>query len=197
MGDQARRVLGVVFAVLLGAIANTGFGADPRAIVAAEQLGETITVDATMNVAAPLGTVWEVMTDFDHMTAILGNLTSSEVLSRNGNLWIIRQKGIARYGFLSFPFESDREVRLEPMQRILARNLTGTLKRMDSELDLSVQGQDVQMHYHAVIVPDSLLARFFGASFVRHEVEEQLLRMAVEMKRRAGNASPEGRHAGP
>ncbi len=159
----------------------------PVVIATASQLGETITVDATLTVEVPLDTVWEVLTDFDHMTAILTNLTLSEVLSRNGNLWIIRQKGVAKYGVLSFPFESEREVRLEPMKRILARNLTGTLKRMDSELNIASQEQKVRLRYHAEIVPDSLLGRFFGATFVRHEVEEQLQRMVSEMQRRAGS----------
>ena len=152
--------------------------------VNATQLGETITVDATLIVAVSLETAWEVLTDFDHMTSILGNLTSSEVLSRHGNLWLIRQKGVAKYGFLSFPFESEREVRLEPMKQILARNLSGTLKRMDSEAHLAFNEQAVQLRYHAEIVPDSLLGRFFGASFVHHEVEEQFQKMAAEMMRR-------------
>ncbi len=156
--------------------------------VKATQLGETITVDATLVVGVSLNTAWEVLTDFDHMASILENLASSEVLSRNGNLWIIRQKGVARYGFLSFPFESDREIYLEPMKRILARNLSGTLKRMDSEANLAFQDQAVQLLYHAEIVPDSLLGRFFGATFVRHEVEEQLQKMATEMRRRESQA---------
>ncbi|MHB8354604.1 MAG: SRPBCC family protein [Burkholderiales bacterium] len=178
----------LVLALLVTSYGNAARTAEPEVSATAVQLGETITVDAVLTVAVSLDTAWAVLTDFDHMTEILGNLTSSKVLSRNGNLWIIRQKGVAKYGFISFPFESEREVRLEPMRRIFARNLTGTLKRMDSELNIASLEQRVQLlHYHAEIVPDSLLARFFGATFVRHEVEEQLQRMATEMKRRAGS----------
>jgi uncharacterized membrane protein len=178
------RLVVFVLALLMAFLAHAARAPETALNVNATQLGETITVDATLVVAVSLDTAWEVLTDFDHMTSILGNLTSSEVLSRNGNLWIIRQKGVARYGFLSFPFESDREIHLEPMKRILARNLSGTLKRMDSEANLVFQEQAVQLRYHAEIVPDSLLGRFFGATFVRHEVEEQLQKMAAEMKRR-------------
>lgn len=184
MAGKLPRLVVFVLALLMAFLAHAARAPETALNVNATQLGETITVDATLVVAVSLDTAWEVLTDFDHMTSILGNLTSSEVLSRNGNLWIIRQKGVARYGFLSFPFESDREIHLEPMKRILARNLSGTLKRMDSEANLVFQEQAVQLRYHAEIVPDSLLGRFFGATFVRHEVEEQLQKMAAEMKRR-------------
>jgi hypothetical protein len=70
------------------------------------------------------------------------------------------------------------------MQRILAKSLSGTLKRMESEAKLTAVDKGVQIRYHAESVPDSMLARMFGASFVRHEAEEQFLAMAREMVRR-------------
>ncbi len=178
--------------VVILLVSDVAFGLDQNATIAVSQVGETIIVNAAMNVQVPLSTAWEVMTDFDHMTFILGNLTSSKVISRNGNIIIIRQKGSASYGFLSFPFESEREIRLEPMKRILARNLSGTLKRMDSEVDISSADQTVLINYHAEIVPDSLLARIFGVPFVRHEVAEQLQKMADEMLRRYALGIPIG-----
>jgi hypothetical protein len=42
----------------------------------------------------------------------------------------------------------------------------------------------VQIRYHAEAVPDSALARIFGATIVRHEVEEQFREMTSEMMRR-------------
>ncbi len=182
----------VALSVVIVLLSEVVFGAEQKAIIAVSQVGETITVDATMKVQVPITTAWDVMTDFDHMTSILGNLTSSKVISRNGDIFIIRQKGSARYGFLSFPFESEREIRLEPMKRILARNLSGTLKRMDSDVYISSVDQIALINYHAEIVPDSFLARIFGASFVRHEVEEQLQRMADEMLRRYALNIPSG-----
>ena len=48
----------------------------------------------------------------------------------------------------------------------------------------------MQIKYHAEIVPDSLLAHVFGASFVRHEVDEEFPGMAREMMRRHTSAEP-------
>ena len=48
----------------------------------------------------------------------------------------------------------------------------------------------LQTQYRAESVPDSVLARMFGASFVRHEVEEQFMEMAREMLERHARALP-------
>jgi hypothetical protein len=48
----------------------------------------------------------------------------------------------------------------------------------------------VKIAYHAEIVPDSLLVRIFGASFIRNEVAEQFMQLANEMTRRAARIAP-------
>ncbi|MDD5296134.1 MAG: SRPBCC family protein [Rhodocyclaceae bacterium] len=163
---------------------GAALAAEPRVSVAVGQSGMVFSIDAVVDVQVPLATAWEVMTDYDHMTTLLGNLTASKVSSRNGNTLVVRQEGVARYGLFSFAFESEREIRLEPMKRILSRNLSGSLKRMDSESDFLPLGQGLQIKYHAEFVADSMLVRLFGASFVRHEVEEQFQLLAREMARR-------------
>ena len=133
----------------------------------------------------PVDTAWDVLTDFDHMTSILGNLTASRIIARNGNIWQVKQEGVAKYGPFSYSFESVREIRLEPMKRIVSKNLSGTVARMSSVAELVALSAGVQIRYHVELEPGSMLARMFGRTFVRHEVEEQLQRMMREMIRRA------------
>ncbi len=175
---------------LLALSGGAALGGEPVATVTIAQNGEAFIVDATVDVPVRLTTAWDVLIDFDHMTSILGNLTSSKVVSRDGNTWIVRQEGVARYGLLSFSFVSEREIRLEPTTRILAKSLSGPVKRMESEARIISRDQGVQIRYHAESVPDSVLARMFGAPFVRHEVREQFLAMAREMIRREPGAEP-------
>ena len=127
---------------------------------------------------------WEVLTDFDHMASIVSNLESSRITSRQGDSLRVHQEGTARYGLLSFHFESEREVHLEAMQRIVSRNLSGSAKQIDSEARLRALDGAVEITYHAEVVPDSVLARLFGTAFIRHEVEEQFREMTIEMRRR-------------
>jgi hypothetical protein len=154
--------------------------------VAVSEAGETFVVEAMIRVPVTQRTAWEVLVDFDHMTGILNNLTSSRVARRDGDFLVVRQEGIARFGLFSYPFQVEREVRLEPMKRILTRNLSGSLKRMESEVRLipAGKGQLMQIAYRAEFVFDSVIAGLFGTAFLRHEVEEQFLLMTAEMKRR-------------
>ncbi len=188
-----RRLPVVALFCLLVLFGGAAFGVEPKVAVTVAQKDEAFIVDATIDVAVPLPTAWEVLTDFDHMASILGNLKSSKIVSRDGNTWIVRQNGVARWGLLSFSFESEREIRLEPMKRILAKSLSGTLKRMESEAKIAASDQGVHIRYHAESVPDSVLARMFGASFVRHEVQEQFLEMAREMLERHARTVPVGK----
>ena len=193
LSSPLRRLPVVALFCVLALFGEAAFGVEPKVAVTVGQKDEAFIVDATIDVPVPLPTAWEVLTDFDHMASILSNLKSSKIASREGNTWIVRQNGVARWGPLSFSFESEREIRLEPMQRILAKSLSGTLKRMESEAKIAASDQGVQIRYHAESVPDSVLARMFGASFVRHEVQEQFLEMAKEMLERHARTVPAGK----
>ena len=159
--------------------------ADPEWVIAVEKRGGAFVVDASIDFPAPLPTVWEVLTDFDHMTTIMSNLTSSRIVSRSANTLRVEQEGVARYGFFSYAFASEREIRLEPMKRIVARQISGSAKSFASELQLSPASSGTAARYHAEMVPDSAIARTFGGPFVKHEIEEQFSAMAAEMARRS------------
>jgi uncharacterized membrane protein len=182
-GKRCRQLLAAT-GLALAAWSGDALCGEPKVTVNVSRNGEAFVIDAAIEVDVPLATAWGVLTDFDNMTTILGNLTSSKVTSREGNTWIVKQEGVAKFGLFSFPFWSEREVRLEPMQKIMVKGLAGSVKQMSSETRTDARGPDVQIRYHAEIVPDSFLARVFGGSFVRHEVREQFLAMSREMMRR-------------
>lgn len=167
--------------------------AEPTVVIAVAQADEGFLVDASMEVPVSQTIAWEVMTDFEHMSAIFSNVKASRVIRREGNTLVTRQEGVARFGFLSMPYDSEREIRLEPMRRILARDIGGSLKRMESETLILPHEQGVHIRYHAEIVPDSFLGRLFGPAFASHVIEEQFLAMAGEMLRRKSRADPAGR----
>ncbi len=177
-------LLALLLPLLLG-LASVAKAAEPAIAVTVDSKEDHFQVNATIATSAPLATAWEVMIDFEHMTTILSNLKSSTVLQRNGQTLVIRQEGVARYGLLSFSFESEREVHLDPMKRVYTRQLSGTTKKLEGELRLEPSPNGTLMHYHAEIQDDSLLSRLFGATFLRHEVEEQFRLMVAEMEKRA------------
>ena len=191
---KLRRVPLAALFYLLALVQQAALGAEPKLTVQVEKPGAAFVVDASLDVPVPVETAWDVLTDFDHMTAFLTNLTLSKVASRNGHTLVIRQQGVAKYGLLALSFVSEREIRLEPMKRVVARGLSGTMKRMDSETDIVPLAQGALIKYHAELEPDSLLARVFGKSFVRHEVKEQFTALGNEMLRRYASAANADRH---
>jgi len=162
------------------------FAAEPGVAVAVRELGDGFLVEATITAPVSRQTAWEVLVDYDHMTTILSNLTASRIARRNGNTLIVRQEGTAKFGLFSYTFQVEREIRLEPMQRILTKNLSGSLKRMESEVRLKPPGNGppVVIEYRGEFVFGSVLAGLFAMSFLNHEVDEQFQAMLAEMKRR-------------
>lgn len=154
-------------------------------------------VEAIIDAPVSQRTAWEVLTDFDHMNSIVNNLTSSKVIRREGNGLLVRQEGAVKYGPFTFPFWSEREVRLEPMAWIVVKQLSGSLRSFGSETRLDAakadsvgQNPSVRITYRAEIVPDSFFARLLGGGFAPVGVEEQFRLLVAEMKRRDAKQSP-------
>lgn len=165
-------------------LCTSAFAAEPEIKVAVEKAGSAFVVDADIDLPFPLRTVWDVLTDFDNMAGVVNSLKSSRVSRRKGNTLTVQQEGTAKYGMFSYSFTSERKVRLEPMKRIVARQISGQAKRFESQADLAETSKGTSIHYHAEIEPDSVLARLFGAMVIQHEIEEQFHAMAGEMEKR-------------
>jgi len=178
------RLQALAWLVLCVSCAGSAFAMEPSLAVTVAQIGDAFVVEVVAEVPVPLAGVWEVLTDFENMALFIGNIKSSRVVRREENTLWVRQEGVAEYGPFSLPFKSEREIRLEPKRRIVAKSLSGSMKRMESEARLRQLNDGVQISYHAEAVPDSALARMFGATIVRHEVEEQFREMTSEMMRR-------------
>lgn len=139
-------------------------------------------------VAASPAVVTEVLTDFNHMVGVVPNLLSSQIVSRQDNVFVIKQRGKADFGPFSFPFESLRQVEVLPDGRILGRAMGGSTKHMRSELRVQAQGRGARVDYRVEVVPDRWLPSGLGVPFMRHEMAEQFTALIHEMERRQGIA---------
>ena len=97
---------------------------------------------------------------------------------------------VARFGILSYDFASEREIRLEPKKRILARQTAGNTKHYASIMEIAPLDVGTRLRYRAEMTLDSSLARLFGRPFIEHEISEQFAAIAAEMGKRAQAASP-------
>ncbi|GBG00799.1 hypothetical protein AZSI13_01260 [Azospira sp. I13] len=147
--------------------------------------GEVWIVEARFTAPVAPGLAWAVLTDFDNMARIVSNLNASRVVSRQGNVLQVEQKGRARFGLFSVAFESLREITLTPRRRIQARGLSGSAKQFESDMTLAAEGEGTVFTYRVEMVPDFWLPSLLGPSLLRHEMAEQFSALVAEMQRRS------------
>jgi Polyketide cyclase / dehydrase and lipid transport len=129
--------------------------------------GESVTVDLSLVVQATRQEVWSVLTDFGHMADFVSNLKESRVISTSGNTLKIFQRGVATYGPINFPFESTREIRLTPFDKIKSHMISGNMRRMEGMTRLIDEGGTDSDHLSYRYHPRGLGTPLSRESFYR------------------------------
>ena len=152
--------------------------------------GDTVVIDLAMTMPATQQEVWDVFTDFDHMTQFLHNLETSKVLEKNGEQWKVEQKGQTSHSGFSFSFESTKQITLKPYESVQSHLLSGTLKKHESLTSFSPMGDGTRVTYHAESISGVWVPAFLGTSVVESEVHKQFQDMENEvLKRKAAHTA--------
>ncbi|MFA7269044.1 MAG: SRPBCC family protein [Sterolibacterium sp.] len=177
---------------LLPAGAEAAPGADIEVAVRVD--GETVHVDVNFLVQATPSEAWAVMTDFGHMQDFISNLTSSQELSRDGNLVVVAQKGKASAGPFSYEFDSLREFRLTPFEQIRMRQLGGSMKMFKGTTLLAAENGYTRISHHSDAIPDVWIPPLVGRKFIASETREQFAELRQEILRRKQSAEKSSIH---
>jgi carbon monoxide dehydrogenase subunit G len=190
-------VTGLILFVLALAALDVALAGDKDIDVRVHVEGGAVRVDASFAVSASPQEVWVVMTDFDHMAEFISNLKSSRVLARTGEVVTVVQTGEAAVGPLKFPFESVREIRLTPFEKMQSRMIGGTLKQFAGETRLLAEASGTRVVYHSDAASNSWIPPLVGPHFIEHETREQLAEFRVEiMKRKLGHIRGDSKESG-
>lgn len=186
----ALAMLALLVAHATASIAAGPAGAQPAlppapATIAVTREGGNYYVDASLFTTAPPAVAWEVLTDFDHMAAFVPNLERSRAIVRSPNRVTLQQRGVARFGPLAFPFESEREVEVVPIEIIRSRQTRGSMRHLVSLTTLAADGTGTRIDYHVEVDPGALYPAFLAQTFLRDEIGEQFVAIEREMRRRA------------
>jgi carbon monoxide dehydrogenase subunit G len=146
--------------------------------------GEDVVVDVSFPVPATPQEVWAVMTDFDHMASFVSNVQTSRVIDRTGNILHIAQQGKAQHGPLSFEFDSVREIRLHPFDRIQSHLTSGKMRKLEGDTQLRVEGDATRVAYHGDSIPGVWIPPIIGKMFIENELREQFRDIRNEIGRR-------------
>ena len=193
--DRRRAPAALALLALLGAAAAAAIAPGPArsqpapasspATIAVTREGGNYYVDASLFTTAPPAVVWAVLTDFDHMAAFVPNLERSHAIVHSPNRVTLQQRGVARFGPLAFPFESEREIEVVPIEIIRSRQTRGSMRHLVSLTTLAADGTGTRIDYHVEVDPGALYPAFLTQSFLRAEITEQFVAIEREMRRRA------------
>jgi carbon monoxide dehydrogenase subunit G len=141
--------------------------------------------DIVMFAPVPTGVAWAVLTDFDHMANWVPNVRESKVLATDGNVLTIEQQGVAKFGLAQFPYVSVRQMTLDPQNSVAVKQIKGSMRRLESMMRISPEGDGTQLKYHLEVVPSGLAAAVMSKDFLQHEMTEQFTAIVQEMVRRS------------
>lgn len=155
--------------------------------------GDAVTVYAEVELAVDAKLAWDVLSDYDHLSHFIPDMSVSRVLSRTGDTALVEQKG--EFGFLFFhqPVELRLEIVETPRKTIVARAVGGSFREMSGRYDLEDLGGRVKIAYTGRFVPDFALPPFLGVVAIRHTAATQLSAMVDEILRRDARAKAERR----
>jgi len=182
---------GIVGAALASGQASAAFSDENDIDVRASKEGDVIVVDVDLAVRASRDEVWNVLTDYDHMAEFVANLESSAVISRTDNALDVIQKGKARYGLLSFPFESVRHVVLTPSREIHSKIVSGDMAGSEITTRVASDGAMTQVSVRSQFVPTIWIPPSIGPQAIASETRKQWFTLREEvLRRRALVAEP-------
>ncbi|MEO8303284.1 MAG: SRPBCC family protein [Betaproteobacteria bacterium] len=171
----------------LWAVALPASSALPDADIAVRvtKVGSEIVVDVDCPVGAPAAVVWEVLTDYDNMTAYVSNLQYSGVLRRAENVLTVRQRGKATRGPFSFEFDTVREIVLVPFLEIRSRLISGDLKASTFTTRIVDGDGLVHISNSGRYTPNVWVPPLIGPAFIEGETRKQFGEIRTEILRRA------------
>jgi carbon monoxide dehydrogenase subunit G len=127
---------------------------------------------------------WAVLSDYDHLAGFIPDMKSSRVVSRQGNLVRVEQKGDVGFLFYKEPVSMLLEVREEPPTRIFARGIEGNIKGLETRYELHHSDAGTKLVYAGRFEPDFSIPPLIGMPLVNRLIERRFRAMVNEIQRR-------------
>lgn len=183
-------------AIALGALLLAGLHAQAAEGLSVEAVrrGDALEIACRAELEAPVATVWETLTDYDHLADFIPGMRKSRVLERHGSSVVVEQSGEARFLFFSIPIEVTLATEEQPPRSIEASMLKGTLRRLQGAYRIEPKdGGRVLLTWNGTIEALTL-PPLVGEILLRGTIEDQFRGMVREVERR--DAMRRGRESG-
>ena len=180
------RFLAAAVALFLsGASAAHAAASDSDIVVHVRMDGPVVSVEVRCPVEAPAAVLWDVLTDYDHMTRFISNFEYSHVEHRTDNLLRVRQSGKASRGPLSIRFDNVREIQLVPFSEIRSRLVSGDLVSSNFVTRIADGAGGLRIEHAGTYMPSRWVPPFIGPALIEAETRKQFAEFRTEILRRA------------
>jgi hypothetical protein len=158
-------------------------GSDIDVVVRKE--GTTIFVDVDCPVRAAVPLIWDVLIDYDSMSGFIEGIEYSGIVGRRDGALLVRQKGKATYGLLTFHFDGVREVEIDPGVEIRSHHISGDLESST----FTTRVVDVAGVRHIInrgrYVPKAWIPPLIGPAVIEGQTRKQFEDIRSEILRRS------------
>jgi len=156
-----------------------------RVDIETHRKNETITVEVSAEMPVDPRTVWNVITDYDHLARFIPYMSSSRVLHRDAERVIVEQTGELVFLFFRQPVEAKLAVVESPHTWVTARAIGGNLKALDGRYAIeSLPSGYTRLSYSGRMVPDFDLPPVVGRIALQSVMSRQFDAMVKEIVRR-------------
>jgi len=172
--------------LLLALVLAGPVAAQPQRVdVESNGQGEAITIQASADVQADPRTVWDVITDYDHLARFIPFMRSSRVVQRDADRLIVEQAGELGIVF----FKQSVAVRLAVVEtaptRVAARAIGGNIKEMEGLYTVEqLPSGYTRLSYSGRVLPDFAVPPVIGRIALRSVMERQFDAMVSEIASR-------------
>lgn len=150
----------------------------------ARRNGSLVVIDASVFVQATPREVWDVLTDYEHMTEYFPDLTSSKIIGKTENGVTVEQKGKVSFGPFFISFGVVRDIELQPYTEIKSRVISGSVKKGLVLTTLVPEESGVRMIYHSEAEPNIWVPPGIGLKFIEIQTRAHFEKSIKEISRR-------------
>lgn len=152
--------------------------------VSVTRKGDLVRVRADFSVPVSAPQAFAVLTDYDHMRDFLPDVVESKIIQRSPTRLVVAQSARMKLGFISVPFDTVRQVDLEPPAKLVSHALSGTVSKAEVTTTLVEAQGTTLVTYDSEAALSTWLPAGIGASIIGTHIREQLTHMRAEMLRR-------------
>jgi hypothetical protein len=152
--------------------------------VSVQREGDVVRVRADFAVPVGASQAFAVLTDYDHMREFLPDVVESKIIQRSPARLLVAQSARMKLGVFSLPFETVRQIDLEPPYKLVSHAISGTVSKAEVTTTLTEAQGKTLVTYESEAALNSWLPTSLGTSFIVAHIREQLTHMRAEMLRR-------------